>query len=549
MTATKTPRQILVTTALPYANGPIHLGHMVEYIQADIWVRFHKLYGQDCFFICGDDTHGTPVMISAEKQGITPEQLIAKVYQEHRADFAGFYIDFDYYHSTHSPENQQLSNLIYQRLRDRGDIETRTIEQAYDPQKNIFLPDRYVKGDCPLCGAKDQYGDNCEVCGGTYSPLEMKNPVSVLSGATPITKQSLHYFFRLGNYTEMLQNWMRLGHLQEEVANKLREWFAVGLQSWDISRDAPYFGFEIPDAPGKYFYVWLDAPIGYMASFKKLCEMTPGLSFEDFWGKDSQAELYHFVGKDIIYFHALFWPAILEGSGFRKPTAVFTHGFLTVDGQKMSKSRGTFITASRYLQHLNPEYLRYYFAAKLNNHMDDIDLSIADFTNRVNADLVGKVVNIASRCAGFISKLFAGRLAAKLDDPGLYTDFVAAGDKIAELYATREYHFAVREIMALADRANQYIDTQKPWALAKQEDQLLRVQEVCTSGLNLFKVVMTYLKPILPKTAENSEKFLNCEPFTWANRQQALLDHEIATFVPLMQRIDVEMVKGMLKAD
>lgn len=547
MTTEKQQRQILVTAALPYANGTIHLGNILEQIQTDIWVRFQKMRGHHCLFICGDDTHGTPVMISAQNQGITPEELIARVYQEHRADFAGFYIDFDYYHSTHSPENQQLSSLVYKRLRERGDIETRTIQQAYDPVKNIFLPDRYVKGDCPLCGAKDQYGDNCEVCGGTYSPIELKNPVSVLSGATPIQKESLHYFFKLDNYADMLKIWMRSGRLQEQIANKLSEWFETGLQSWDISRDAPYFGFEIPDAPGKYFYVWLDAPIGYMASFKKLTELHPELSFDDYWGKESKAELYHFIGKDIVYFHALFWPAMLEGSDFRKPSAVFAHGFLTVDGQKMSKSRGTFITANKYLQHLNPEYLRYYFAAKLNNRVDDIDLNFEDFTQRINSDLVGKVVNIASRCAGFITKLFDNQLAAELDDANLFADFVAAGDKIAGLYETREYNQAVREIMALADRANQYIDAKKPWVLAKQPDQLAEVQKVCTMGLNLFKVLMTYLKPILPKMAEASEAFLMTPPFIWESRREPLLNHAIDVFQPLMQRVDKEVIAAMLE--
>lgn len=538
---------MLVTTALPYANGAIHLGHMVEYIQADIWVRFHKMMGRQCYFVCGDDTHGTPIMISAEKQGISPEELITQVYQEHLADFKDFYIGVDHYFSTHSQENQALSNLIYQRLRDRGDIQTRMIEQAYDPVKHMFLPDRYVKGECPLCGAKDQYGDNCEACGGTYSPLEMKNPVSVLTGATPITQQSLHYFFRLENYEKMLQQWISDGHLQIEVANKLKEWFAAGLQDWDISRDAPYFGFEIPDAPGKYYYVWLDAPVGYMASFQHFCSTQPGLVFEDFWGKDSKAELYHFIGKDIIYFHALFWPAVLEGSGFRKPTAVFAHGFLTILGQKMSKSRGTFITARRYLEHLNPEYLRYYFAAKLNNRIDDIDLNFTDFSNRINADLVGKVVNIASRCAGFIHKLFDGKLATELDNSVLYDELVGAGDGIAQLYQNREYHLAVQRIMGLADAANQYISVAQPWVLAKQSESALKVQQICTTGLNLFRVLMTYLKPILPKTAEDSENFLNGESFSWENRKQPLLNHKINPFKPLLLRVEGEAIAKLME--
>lgn len=543
-----TSRKILVTTALPYANGAIHLGHLVEYIQADIWVRFQKLHGHECYFVCGDDTHGTPIMISAEKQGITPEVLLARVYEEHCRDLSGFYIDFDYYFSTHSPENRTLAELIYQRLKERGDIEVRTIAQAYDPIKNIFLPDRYVKGDCPFCGAHDQYGDNCEACGATYSPVDMKNPVSVLSGATPVMKESEHYFFLLANYTEMLKSWMRSGHLQEEVANKLMEWFAAGLQSWDISRDAPYFGFEIPDAPGKYFYVWLDAPIGYMASFKKLCELKPDLAFETFWGKNSNAELYHFIGKDIIYFHALFWPAILEAAGFRKPTAVFAHGFLTINGKKMSKSRGTFITAQQYLNYLQPEYLRYYVAAKLSHRIDDIDLNLDDFIQRINADLVGKVINIASRCAGFIHKFFSGRLSEQLDPSGteLYQVLVLTGEKIAQLYETREYHLAIREIMMLADRTNQYIDGAKPWVLAKQTESLPQVQMICTTGLNLFKLLMLYLKPVLPNIAAHSENFLQSPPLHWQNRFQPLLDHSIAEFIPLLHRVEPALVEAML---
>jgi methionyl-tRNA synthetase len=526
--------KILVTTALPYANGDIHLGNLVGYIQTDIWVRFQKLLGMDAIFICGDDTHGTPIMISAEKQGITPEALIAKVEVQHRADFRDFHVEFDFYYTTHSPENQYFSNLIYQRLWDRGDIETHTIAQAYDPVREIFLPDRYVKGECPRCGAKDQYGDNCEVCGATYSPMDLMNPVSILSGVTPIQKESVHYFFRLQNYT-VLQQWVRKGHLQEQVVNKLAEWFKVGLKSWDISRDAPYFGFEIPNAPGKYFYVWLDAPIGYMASFKKLCETRKDLSFEDYWGKDSQVELYHFVGKDIIYFHGLFWPAMLEGSGF-----------LTVNGQKMSKSRGTFVTARNYLNHLNPEYLRYYFAAKLNNRVEDIDLNFTDFVQRINADLVGKVVNIASRCAGFITRLFAGKLAATLDEQLLFADFVQAGDKIAQLYQSREYFQVVREIMALADKANQYIDSVKPWVLAKQPESAAQVQACATLGLNLFRVLIIYLKPILPQTAIATESFLNIAPLTWADRNTPLLDHTIQPFTPLLQRVDPAAIEAML---
>lgn len=543
-----TTEKILVTTALPYANGPIHLGHMVEHIQADMWVRFQKMRGQHCIFVCADDAHGTPIMISAEKRGIAPSQLIEEVRALHEADFKDFGIAFDEYYSTHSAENQALLSRMYLRLRDKGDIETRTIEQAYDAVKNMFLPDRYVKGDCPRCGAKDQYGDNCEVCGATYSPTELKNPLSTLSGTPPIQKESLHYFFRLENYSAQLKAWVNAGHLQEQVANKLAEWFEVGLQSWDISRDAPYFGFEIPDAPGKYFYVWMDAPVGYMASFQKYCEKHPDVEFETYWGQDSTASLYHFIGKDIVYFHALFWPAMLSGSGFRTPTGIFVHGFLTVDGQKMSKSRGTFITARDYLAHLNPEYLRYYFAAKFTSRIEDIDLNFTDFTQRVNADLVGKVVNIASRCAGFITKLFEGRLALVLDQPDLYEAFVAKSDEIAACYQAREFSQAVREIMALADRANQYIDAVKPWVLAKDPAETARLHEVCTLGLNLFRVLMIYLKPILPSTALASEAFLQAAPFAWSDVETPLLNYAIQPFKPLLQRVDPAQVEALLQA-
>jgi len=541
------PRKILITTALLYANGPIHLGHMVEYIQADIWARFQKMRQQDCIFICGNDAHGTPIMIAAEKQGVTPEAMVNRINQGHRADFADFYVEFDHFDTTHAPENQQLVNLVYQRLHDKGDISTRTIEQAYDPIKNMFLPDRYVKGECPRCGAKDQYGDNCEACGATYTPTELKNPLSALSGAVPVQKNSVHYFFHLENYAKMLEQWSVSGKLQKQVANKLAEWFEAGLRSWDISRDAPYFGFEIPNAPGKYFYVWLDAPIGYMGCFQKLCATRPDLSFEDYWHKDSKAELYHFIGKDIIYFHALFWPALLQGADFRTPSGIFAHGFLTVDGQKMSKSRGTFITARDYLSHLNPEYLRYYFAAKLNSNVEDIDLNFNDFTQRVNADLVGKFVNLASRCAGFITKFFDGKLSSRLDDDALFKQFSSQGEIIAALYETREYHHAVREIMALADLANQYIDSMKPWALAKIPEELPRVQTVCTVGLNLFKVLTVYLKPILPKTAQAVEAFLNIPPLVWEDHTMALLDHRINAFQPLLQRVDPIAIEALMK--
>ncbi len=539
-------RKILVTSALPYANGPIHLGHMVEYIQTDIWVRFQKLIGNDCIYVCGDDAHGTPIMLSAEKEGIDPEQLIAEMKKSHEQDFADFYIDFDYFYTTHSPENRNFVETIYKRLCDNNDIVKRTIEQAYDSEKNMFLPDRFVKGECPRCGAKDQYGDSCENCGATYSPMELKNPISVISGSKPVTKKSEHLFFRLEKYANVLRDWVNTGHVQPEVAHKLNEWFTTELKEWDISRDAPYFGFEVPNAPGKYFYVWLDAPVGYMASFKKLCDERHGLNFDEYWNVDSDTELYHFLGKDIIYFHALFWPAVLTSSGFRKPTNIFAHGFLTINGQKMSKSRGTFINACDYLQYLNPEYLRYYFAAKLNSSIDDVDLNFDDFINRVNSDLVGKVVNIASRCAGFINKDFSDKLATSFDAESLFDNFVSAGDNIAKLYDGREYNHAVREIMLLADKANQYIDENKPWLLAKQKGQHQKVQNICSMGINLFRILMIYLKPILPKTSRNVEEFLNVTTMTWQDIKQPLLDHTINKFTPLMQRVEREKIEKII---
>ncbi len=542
------PRDILITSALPYANGPIHIGHLVEYIQTDIWARFQKMRGHHCWYVCADDAHGTPIMLRARQEGITPETLIARVANEHQADFAAFRVGFDNYHSTHSPENQHFANLIYERNRDSGHIVKRTITQAYDPVENMFLPDRFIKGECPKCGAADQYGDNCEACGASYSPADLKNPRSAVSGAVPEQRESDHYFFRLNDFEDMLRTWTRSGSLQKEVANKLDEWFSAGLQEWDISRDAPYFGFEIPDHPGKFFYVWLDAPIGYLASFKNLCERTEGLDFDRFWSKDATAELYHFIGKDIIYFHALFFPAMLQGANFRTPSAIFAHGFLTVDGQKMSKSRGTFIKARTYLDHLNPEYLRYYFAAKLGSGVDDIDLNLEDFTARVNADLVGKVVNIASRCAGFIHKGFSGQLADSLAEPALFAAFVQAGESIASAYEQREFSRAVREIMALADRANQYIDEKAPWVIAKQPGREAELQAVCSMGINLFRVLIGYLRPILPGTAADSEAFLHIAPLTWDAIAAPLLDHAIAPFKPLMTRVDPAQIAAMLDA-
>jgi methionyl-tRNA synthetase len=540
-----TKRKILVTSALPYANGSIHLGHLVEYIQTDIWARFQRLQGHSCYYVCADDAHGTPIMLRARQDGIEPEQLIAAMQKEHEADFADFLVGFDNYYSTHSEENRELASEIYLKLHAEGHIATRTISQSYDPEAEMFLPDRFIKGTCPKCGAEDQYGDNCEVCGTTYAPTELVNPVSAISGATPVEKDSEQYFFKLSDFANMLQQWMRAGHVQPEIANKLDEWFEEGLQDWDISRNAPYWGFEIPGATGKFFYVWMDAPIGYMASFKNLCDRE-GLSFDDYWHSESDTELYHFIGKDIARFHTLFWPAVLHGAGFRKPTAVYCHGFLTVNGQKMSKSRGTFIKARTYLDNLKPEYLRYYYAAKLSSGVDDIDLNLEDFMQRVNSDLVGKVVNIASRCAGFINKRFDNRLSAELPDAGLYNELVDAGESIAIDFENREYSKAVREIMALADKANVYIDNNKPWVLIKEEGKEAEVQAICTQGINLFRVLMTYLKPILPQTALKSETFLNSE-LHWHSLSEPLLAHSIDKFKPLMTRIEKEQIEAMVE--
>ena len=544
---TTSKRRLLVTSALPYANGSLHLGHMLEHIQTDIWVRYQKLVGNDCLYICGEDAHGTPIMVRAQKEGITPEKLIADMQQEHEADLNDFNIAFDNYYTTHSSENKAFAETTYQRLTENGDITSRTIEQAFDPEKNMFLPDRFVKGTCPRCHAEDQYGDNCEVCGATYSPTELINPQSTLSGATPIQKESLHYFFDLPKYQPILEKWLSNDHLQQPVINKLQEWFEAGLQQWDISRDAPYFGFEIPDAPGKYFYVWLDAPIGYMASFKNYCDKNENANFDDYWQTGTDTELYHFVGKDIIYFHALFWPAMLTGANYRTPTSIYTHGFLTINGSKMSKSRGTFITARRYLEHLNPEYLRYYFAAKLSDGVDDIDLSFADFTQRVNADLVGKVVNIASRCAGFIKKHFDGKLSDTLDTAELYSESVIAGETIASYYEKRQYGHAVRSIMQLADSANQYIDQHKPWQMAKVEETKAQVQPICTTALNLFRLLVLYLQPILPSMSENALAFLNDKNLQWNQRNIPLTSHTIKKFKPLMQRITPEQIDALLE--
>lgn len=542
------PRKILVTSALPYANGSIHLGHMLEYIQTDMWTRFQKHRGNQCIYVCADDAHGSAIMLRAEKEGITPEQLIANVQAEHSADFAEFLVDFDNFHSTHAEENRELSSQIYLKLRDAGHIATRSITQYFDPEKKMFLADRFIKGTCPKCGTEDQYGDNCEKCGATYAPTDLKDPKSAISGATPVLKDSEHFFFKLPDFQEMLQTWTRSGTLHDAVANKLAEWLDSGLQEWDISRDAPYFGFEIPGEPGKYFYVWLDAPIGYMASFKNLCNRTPELDFDAFWGKDSTAEVYHFIGKDIVNFHALFWPAMLEGAGFRKPTGINVHGYLTVNGQKMSKSRGTFIKARTYLDHLSPEYLRYYYASKLGRGVDDLDLNLEDFVQKVNSDLVGKVVNIASRCAGFIHKGNAGLLVAGNAAPELTDAFLAAAPSIAEAYESRDFARAMREIMALADRANAWIADKAPWSLNKQEGKQDEVQAICALGINLFRQLVIFLKPVLPLLAADAEAFLNVAPLTWNDHQTLLSNHQLNEFKPLMTRIDAAKVQAMIDA-
>ncbi|TKI05794.1 methionine--tRNA ligase [Martelella alba] len=542
---TQVAKKILVTCALPYANGSIHLGHMLEHIQADIWVRFQRMRGNRVYFICADDAHGTPIMLKAQQLGIAPEKMIDEMNREHLADFTGFGVSFDNYHSTHSDENRALSNLIYQRLKAGGYIKTRIISQLYDPQKAMFLPDRFVKGTCPRCKSPDQYGDNCEVCGATYSPTELIDPKSAVSGATPVMRDSEHFFFDLPAFSDMLHAWTRSGALQEQVANKMQEWFDAGLQQWDISRDAPYFGFEVPDAPGKYFYVWLDAPIGYMGSFKNLCVKRGDIDFDDYWRPGSDAELYHFIGKDIVYFHSLFWPAMLEGSGFRKPTNLFVHGYVTVNGAKMSKSRGTFIKAATYLKHLDADCLRYYYAAKLSSHIDDIDLNLEDFVQRVNADIVNKVVNLASRNAGFINKRFAGRLSDTVADPALYRAFTDAAAGIAEAFDSRESGRAIREITALADLANRYVDEQAPWVVAKQEGAERKLQDICSMGINLFRVLMTYLKPVLPSLAQRAEAFLSTE-LTWNGVAEPLTGHTVNAFKALFSRIDPAQVAAMV---
>lgn len=540
-------RKILVTGALPYANGELHLGHLMEAIQTDIWVRLQKLRGHDCVYVCADDAHGTAIMLSAESEGITPEQLIDAVNKQHQRDFSDFLIEFDNYHSTHSEENRLLSESIYKALDANGHIRRRNIKQLYDPEKQLFLADRYITGTCPKCKTEDQYGDNCEACGSTYSPAELINPRSSISGATPVEKESEHFFFTLPVFRDMLSQWTRSGTLQEPVANKVSEWLNEELQEWDISRDAPYFGFEIPGEKDKYFYVWVDAPIGYMASFKNLCDRSD-YNFDDYWALDSKAEVYHFIGKDIINFHTLFWPAMLTSAGYRKPTAVFAHGFLTVNGTKMSKSRGTFINARTYLDYLNPEYLRYFLAAKLSSGIDDLDLNLDDFAQRVNSDLVGKVVNIASRCAGFISKGFEGWLSEKMDDANLIASIQSAKEEIADYFEQREYGKAIRIIMALADRANQYINDKQPWVIAKTDTRSVQLQEVCSTGINAFRLLICYLKPVVPAMAEQAEQFLGIDSLQWDDADNVLLNHKINKFKPLMTRVETDKVQAMVRA-
>ncbi|TCJ26601.1 methionine--tRNA ligase [Halomonas sp. GDM18] len=540
-------RKILVTSALPYANGSIHLGHLLEYIQTDIWVRFQKSRGHECHYVCADDAHGTAIMLRAEQEGVTAEQLIQRVSDEHQADFAKFGVGFDNYHSTHSPENRAHSERIYLALRDAGHIATRDIEQMFDPVKGLFLADRFIKGTCPKCKTEDQYGDNCEACGAAYTPAELIDPVSAISGATPEMRTSTHYFFKLPNFADFLQEWTKSGRVQSQISNKLQEWFEAGLAEWDISRDAPYFGFEIPDAPGKYFYVWLDAPIGYLASFQNLCEKQ-GIDFDSYWKADSDAEVYHFIGKDIVYFHALFWPAMLEGAGMRTPTGVNCHGFVTVNGAKMSKSRGTFIKADTYAQFLNPEYLRYYFAAKLTSGVDDLDLNLDDFTARVNSDLVGKVVNIASRCAGFVKKFGDGKLSETCAEPELVNRFIAAGEGIAADFEAREFARAMRKVMELADEANTYIADKAPWAMAKEDGREQEVLDVCSVGINLFRQLMVYLAPVIPELTDKARDFLNIESLDWASRESVLTGHAINKFKPLLTRIEPERIDKMLEA-
>ncbi|AFP85719.1 methionyl-tRNA synthetase [secondary endosymbiont of Heteropsylla cubana] len=541
-------KKILVTCALPYANGSIHLGHMLEHIQADIWVRYHKMRGYQVYFICADDTHGTAIMLQAKKLGIKPESMISKILLEHQTDFSSFGISYDNYHSTHSKENHKLSILIYQHLKKNGFIKSKIIFQFFDSKEGIFLPDRFVKGICPQCHSIEQYGDNCEVCGATYNPTDLINPKSILSDSVPILRETEHFFFDLPVFSQMLSSWIRSAILQDEVKNKMQEWFEAGLKQWDISRDAPYFGFEIPDTVGKYFYVWLDAPIGYMGSFQNLCKKRGDLCFEDFWKTDSHADLYHFIGKDIMYFHSLFWPAILEGCNFRKPSNLFVHGHLTINGAKMSKSRGTFITARSYLEHLDADCLRYYYATKLSSRIDDIDLNFQDFIQRVNADIVNKVINLASRNASFINKRFDGKLANTIADPLLYSTFINAQMFIGDAFSSRETSRAMRKIMTLADLANRYVDKKAPWVIAKEKNREAELHAICSMGIQLFRVLMIYLKPVLPGLAKRSEIFLGGHFLEWNQLSSPLLSHRIKPFKTLFTRITIEQVEAIIKA-
>ena len=551
------PRRLLVTSALPYANGQIHIGHLVEYIQTDIWVRFQRMRGHEVHYVGADDTHGTPIMLRAEKEGITPKELIANVWKEHKRDFDNFLISFDNYYTTDSPENEKLAQSIYLKLRDAGLIEKRAIEQAYDPVKEMFLPDRFIKGECPKCGAKDQYGDNCEKCGATYSPTDLKNPFSVVSGATPIKKISDHYFFKLSDprCEEFLRDWTQVKTpLQPEARNKMKEW--VGhpgeskLGDWDISRDAPYFGFEIPDAPGKYFYVWLDAPIGYYASFLNYCQ-AKGLNFDEWVKPDTTTEQYHFIGKDILYFHTLFWPATLKFAGYRTPTNVFAHGFLTVDGEKMSKSRGTLISANSVIEcGFNPEWFRYYFATKLNDSMEDLDLNLQDFVARVNSDLLGKYINIASRSAGFLVKRFGGVVSDEAMSNPLLKEIASSSDKIAELYEGREFAKALRTVMELADKVNGFVDENKPWEIAKDPEREAELQQVCSITLEAFRMMSLYLKPVIPQVASGVEEFFSLSPLSWEDIHTPLSSkNPIKPYKHLMTRVEAPQIEALLAAN
>ena len=537
-------RKILVTSALPYANGSIHLGHLVEYLQTDIWVRNQKMSGNTCYYICADDAHGTPIMLKAKELDVRPEELIQKTYQEHVKDFEDFGIKFDNYYTTHSEENREYSEFIYNSLKENGDIKSQEIEQFYDESARMFLPDRYIKGICPKCGAEDQYGDACEECGATYSPTELKKPISIISNTKPSTKKTEHFFFKLSNYTDYLKKWMKRDSVQSEIQNKLEEWLKDGLADWDITRDKPYFGFNIPGYDDKYFYVWLDAPVGYIASFKNMCD-TKNINFDEFWNHESECELYHFIGKDIAYFHALFWPAMLEASNFRSPNSIYCHGFLTVDGEKMSKSRGTFFNARTYLNHLNPEYLRYYFASRLTNTIEDIDLNLSDFQARVNSDLVGKIINIGSRCARFINKDFGNELASELNNNKLHDNIIENKNEIIKNYEDRKYSANIRLITSLADEVNKYLDEEKPWVQIKDDNNRGHVQKVCTDGLNMFKVLAGYLKPIIPDCVDKIEKILQCESISWENIDNQLISKKIDKFEPIINRIDSESIESM----